>query len=198
MSTNYLKQFYRYGTETKPKDIYCNHLILSSLLAEKAKNDDMESLNFYEATSVRKLIDMQTPLALKIDWFLKWSYLMFFVVPFFINIYINQLQFPSRFLRKEEENKTVAIITMSICLVCQLFFIMLELIEMYYKGLLHYFSQVFNIFQIIQYTFFGLNIYFGYKIMFFGEYEIGKDVPLDTWRFLLQVSQAFLTVGIFF
>jgi hypothetical protein len=90
MSTGYLKHFKsNFGFEIRPKHIHNNHLLLSTLLAEKAKHDDMESLNFYEATSIRKLIDLQHELALTIDWILKWFYLIMFVLPFFMNVYFN-------------------------------------------------------------------------------------------------------------
>ena len=105
MSTSYLKQFKSsYGLGIRPKNIVCNHLLLSTLLAEKAEYDDSDSLNFYEATSIKKLIDVQSPLALKIDWLLKWFYLTAFVLPFFINVYHNQIEYPNRFLRGVDEN----------------------------------------------------------------------------------------------
>ena len=115
MSTNYLKMFKsNWGFGIRPKHINNNHLILSTLLAEKANYDDMESLKFYDATSIRKIIDVQQPLALKIDWWLKYVYLTTFVLPFCVNVYHNQIEYPNRFLRGVKQNEDIALVSIVI------------------------------------------------------------------------------------
>jgi hypothetical protein len=103
-------------------------------------------------------------------------------------------------MRGVEENKNIAIVCIVLGSISQLFFQILELIEVYYKGFITYFSQIFNIFQFVQLLMFLSYGYFHYKIMNYGTegFYIAKDVPLDTWRFCLQISEAFLTIGIFF
>ena len=51
----------------KARSIKMNHLILSTLMAHKSNFDDMESLSFYDQSTIKKLIDLQQPFVIKFN-----------------------------------------------------------------------------------------------------------------------------------